>query len=100
MVKRGQYVIVRTRDAGVHAGVLDSVDGEVVVLKGARRLWRWWAAKSLSLSGVALHGLSQRSEVRVCGEISIMAIRGWCELLPCKLVAETSIREFPEAKAK
>jgi len=95
----GRYLIVRTRDAGVHAGVLESVDGDIVILRQARRLWRWWARKSISLSGVALHGLAKRSEPRIAGELQVMAIRGWCELLPCSDAAEASIRREPEASA-
>jgi hypothetical protein len=34
----GRYVIIRTYSAGVHAGELVSQDGDIVVLKGARRL--------------------------------------------------------------
>ncbi len=95
----GKHVIVRTRDAGVHAGVLMGVDGDNVHLSEARRMWRWWAKKSISLSGVALHGLADRSEVRICGNISEMVIRGWCEILPTSETAQLSIAECKEAEA-
>lgn len=41
----GQYVIVRCRDAGVHAGVLESHQGRECVLTDSRRLWYWKPAK-------------------------------------------------------
>ena len=36
----GQKVIIRARDAGVHFGTLQSVDGRSVVLTNSRRMWR------------------------------------------------------------
>src|SRR5574343_1453704 len=44
----GKYVIVRTYSAGCHAGTLADRDGREGVLTGARRLWRWAGAASLS----------------------------------------------------
>jgi len=37
----GKYVIVRCRDAGVHAGILESHNGRECVISGSRRLWYW-----------------------------------------------------------
>ena len=54
----GKYVIVRTNVAGVHAGILDSVDGTTAMLKSAYRLWRVYTRdKSGSISDVAANGL-------------------------------------------
>jgi len=94
----GTVVIVRTREAGVHAGKLLAVDGPVVTLANARRMWRWWAKESISLSGVARHGLADRSEVRIAGELPLTVINGWCELLPCTEAAAASIASAPEAR--
>ena len=44
----GEFVIVRTYSAGVFAGVLDRRHGKEVELTGARRLWYWAGAASLS----------------------------------------------------
>lgn len=44
----GQYVIVRTYSAGVHAGTLADRDGREVELTECRRIWRWEGAASLS----------------------------------------------------
>ena len=43
----GEFVLVRTRDAGVHCGVLASYGDGCVELKAARRVWRWRGANSL-----------------------------------------------------
>jgi hypothetical protein len=51
----GEFVIIRTKSAGVHFGFLRQFVGTCVVLEEARRLWRWRGANSLhevSLDGV------------------------------------------------
>lgn len=60
----GDYVIVRCRDAGVHAGTLVSYEGREVVLKNSRRLWYWKCANNKhSLSGVAVEGITGESKI-------------------------------------
>ena len=39
----GEKVIVRTYSAGVWFGTLDQKAGCEVILKNARRMWKWWA---------------------------------------------------------
>ena len=90
-------VIIRSHDAGCHFGTLKAVDGENVQLANSRRLWRWWAKKSVSLSGLALHGMARRSEVRVAGALDRHVIRGWCEIIPCSDGAAQSIADCDEA---
>jgi len=54
----GKPVIVRANVAGVHAGILDSLDGTAATLKNAYRLWRVYTRdKSGSISDVAANGL-------------------------------------------
>ena len=55
----GQEVIIRTYSAGVWFGRLKEKSGNEVILTEARRMWRWWARESISLSGVALYGINQ-----------------------------------------
>ena len=55
--KSGPFVVVRTYSAGVHVGTLVSRKGTEVVLRDARRLWRWNGANTLH--EVALHGVSE-----------------------------------------
>ena len=43
-MNKGKYVIVRGDRSGVFAGVLESQEGQKVVLRGVRRLWRWYGA--------------------------------------------------------
>jgi hypothetical protein len=60
------FVVVRTRDAGVHVGSLESctpMPGPAfdVVLRNARRLWSWGGANTLH--EVALRGVSDESKI-------------------------------------
>ncbi len=57
----GKSVIVRAKIAGVHAGVVESMDlaTQTVTLVEARRLWRIYTRdKSGSISDVAANGLA------------------------------------------
>ena len=60
----GDYVIVRCRNAGVHAGYLKMRGEGIVRLENSRRLWRWWS--KFTLSGLATCGVleSKKSEVK------------------------------------
>ena len=55
----GDYVIARSRDAGVWCGTLASVDPATatVTLTGARQMWYWQAKESVSLLSVAEMGV-------------------------------------------
>lgn len=76
----GEYVIVRSRNEGVNAGVVSSISNGSISLKECRRLW-WFKPKSKSSSwyeGVSIHGLSSDSKVSepvrlkiICEDFSI-----------------------------
>lgn len=94
----GKMVIIRTYSAGVFFGKLVEKDGNEVILEDARRLWRWWAAESISLSGVANYGIIEsKSEIApAVAAIWLEAI----EIIPCTDVSIKSISEAKNAKAK
>ena len=84
------YVIVRCRDAGVHAGVLLAYEGRECLLADARRLWYWKPANGGAfLSGVAIYGLDGASKV---GEPVKIHLTENCEIIACSAEAERSIR--------
>ena len=86
-----KYVIVRCKDAGVHAGVLVSADGRSCILHEARRLWYWKPAEDGAfLSGVALYGLDKSSKV---GKPVTIMLTEDCEIILCSEQAEQSIRK-------
>lgn len=62
----GKPVIVRANVAGVHAGLLESLDGVNVVLKNARRLWRVYTRdKTGSISDIAANGLKEKTDHQI-----------------------------------
>lgn len=58
-MKKGTFVVIRTYSAGVHFGVLEEFEGQMVRLSNARRLWSWSGA--LSLSEVAMKGIDVKA---------------------------------------
>ena len=88
---KGQFCIVRCRNAGVHAGEVDSRKNGVVTLRNSRRLWRWWSKATLS-------ELSQFGPVKVAENKYGCVIphldlteSDVCEVIPCTPTAKAAI---------
>lgn len=93
-----KYVIVRTYSSGVWFGLLSEKEGEEVILTEARRMWRWWAKKSISLSGVAVHGI-KHSESKICPRVE----RVWLtaiEIIPTSAIATKDLLEARDVIAE
>lgn len=61
----GKPVVVRANVAGVHAGILESINEgtQTVSLKNAYRLWRFYTRdKSGSISDIAANGLNEKGQ--------------------------------------
>lgn len=58
---KGKFCVVRSYAAGIHFGVVDSIEGKAVTLTDARRLWSWSGARTLH--EVALRGVSDTSRI-------------------------------------
>lgn len=88
----GKYVVVRSSPSGCWAGVVEAIDGDTVDLTSARRLWRWWSAKGVSLSGVAEYGLDKdrKSECRIAVPVTVRVFQV-CEIIEASEVGRTSI---------
>ena len=84
----GQFVICRCSSAGVHAGVLQSQDGDQAVLTDARRLWSWKAKNGVALSGLSQHGLASG---KLDTLVPFIALTGVAETIPCSVAAKESI---------
>lgn len=91
-------VIIRTYSAGCWFGRLSSKEGREVILKNARRMWRWHAAEGISLSGCAIHGIKQEKSkiVEQVDSVWLEAI----EIIPCTNIAADSIRGAKNVKAE
>ena len=91
----GEYVIVRCRDAGVHAGTLESCSGREAVLIDSRRLWYWKPADNKSfLSGVAVAGLHKDSKIGTT--LPRLHLTETCEIILCTNEAADSIKKAPD----
>lgn len=94
----GEYVIIRTYSAGVWFGLLSKKSGNEVILKEARRMWSWKAAKSISLSGVALYGIND-SESKIVTAIESVWLEA-IEILKCTDVAIASLKGAKNVEAQ
>jgi hypothetical protein len=91
MAKR--YVIVRTLSAGVFAGVLESRNGQEVVMTDARRLWYWDGAASLSQ--LAVSGTSKPKTCKFPALVSRIELLQAIEILDVSAEAEANIKAVP-----
>ena len=93
----GKKVMIRTYSAGVWFGTLEQKAGNEVILKDARRLWRWWAAESISISAVAIHGI-KRDKSKIVEPVDLVWLEA-IEIIPCTETAIDSISGAPHAQA-
>lgn len=75
----GPESIIRTYAAGVHIGEVVSVSGQTVVLKNARRLWKWTGA--FTLNAVATAGVT-RGESRISVAVPSITLLDAVEIIP------------------
>lgn len=90
-MRKGQYVIVRCRDAGVHAGEYVSHKGREVRLKNSRRIWYWSGAASLS--EIAAFGCANPSNCKITVPVSSITLLEACEIIECLAQGERFLRE-------
>ena len=88
----GQYVIIRTYSAGVWAGYLKEKVKNEIYLTEARRMYKWVNIEGISLSGIALNGLSKESNI--CAPVPIVWLEA-IEIIPCTEKAKKSIINQP-----
>jgi hypothetical protein len=90
------YCIVRTFSAGVWAGWVDLNNyGEQMVVKDARRLWRWWS--EFTLSALATTGIKpgKEKENKYAMPVSEVFLTNAIEIIPCTETAKTQIVAQP-----
>ena len=86
--KASSYKIIRSVNAGVFAGDLVSLKGDVAVLKNARRIWYWDGAATLSQ--LALDGTSKPENCKFPAPISVTVL-GVIEVIDTTAKARASI---------
>ncbi len=87
----GKKVIIRTCSAGVWFGELKEKEGTEVILKNARRLWRWQTKKGISLSEIAVYGVNDKNS-KICISVETQWLDA-IEIILCKEDAITSIEQ-------
>ena len=90
VVVNDDYVIIRTRSAGVFAGLLVKRNGQEAEMKNARRLWYWSGAASLSQ--LAIDGVSDPVNCKFPCEVPSITVMEVIEVIPCTVKAMSSIR--------
>lgn len=91
----GKYVLVRSRNEGINAGVLLSADKDGCHLDQARRLWYHVPPVGAWYESVALRGATTDSQVSIGVEKYIVEDYS---LTVCSAEAEAIIRGLPAYK--
>ena len=91
-----QYVIVRSRDAGCHAGYLKKENETSVELVNSRRMWFWSGA--LTLSELAMNGVENPDKCKFGCVLPNIKIYNQCEVIPTSNKGYKSIQEVKEWK--
>ena len=94
----GKKCVVRTYSAGVWFGEVAEKSGNEVIVKNARRMWKWWAEEGISLSSVALHGV-QHDQSKLVESVPAVWLEA-IELMPASDKAIASIEGAPNVKAE
>lgn len=92
-----EYVIVRGRDSGVHAGTLidDGKTSGWVELADSRRLWYWVGA---TLDQIATDGPGVGSKIPVAMPRKRLKLADVCELITCSEQGAVAIAAWPAWK--
>lgn len=83
------YCMVRTYSAGVFAGYVESKNGKEIVLRKARRIWKWSGAASLSQ--LAMDGTSDPDNCKFPCEVDRVTLTEAIEIIEMTEKAKESI---------
>ena len=89
-----KYVIVRTYSAGVFAGYIESRAGQEVVMRDARRIWKWEGAASLSQ--LAVDGTSKPDQCMFPCPVDRVELLQAIEIIDCTEKSRISIQGVKE----
>ena len=89
----GKYVVVRGDRSGVFAGVLESQEGQKVVLRNVRRLWRWQGATECLQ--IATEGVKRPKDCRFTLTADSITLLDAIEIIPTTAEAEANIKAVP-----
>jgi len=89
----GKKAIIRARDAGVHYGTVEAVEGRAVVLTDSRRIWRWRGANTLSDLSITGPAKSGDDYTRIAPAVDRIVVLDACEIIPTTEAAATRFAE-------
>lgn len=92
----GKKVIIRTYSAGVWFGELSEKSGNEVILKNARRMYKWKTLSGMSLSEIASNGIDTKLS-KICQPVLLVWLEA-IEILPCSIESIKSIDGAENAK--
>lgn len=85
----GKFCIVRCDRAGVFAGTVEAVDGQKVLMKNVRKLWRWYGATETLQIG--LEGVKRPNDCRFTVAVDTLVLTDAIEIQPATEAAKASI---------
>lgn len=83
----GEFVIIRTKHAGVHCGTLRQINDTAVLLADARRIWRW--SEAFTLNEMANRGCGENS--RISEPVPRILLTEAIEVIPCSEFAAKNL---------
>ena len=88
--KLGRKVIVRSRDAGVIYGEYAGNEGSTIHVKNGVQMWKWFAAKGISLLDVATYGV-RKADCKFSQATATVTVFNACALIDVTAEAAASI---------
>lgn len=95
-IEVGKYALVRTYSAGVHLGIIESMDGRDAKLKKALRIFYWEGA--CSLSQLAMEGTKSPHNCKIAVPVSELVLTDVIEYIAVTQKALKSIKGVPTWK--
>ena len=95
----GRKAIIRARDAGVHYGTVVSITGRTVVLRNARRIWRWRGAMTLSDLATSSTPALCPDHTRIAPKVKRLAVLDACEVICTTKGAQSRIKKVKPWRA-
>lgn len=87
----GKICIVRANGAGVFCAEIVEQDNDTVLLKNARRLWRWDGANSLS--DLAVNGVANPNQCKFPVLVEDIMVFNVLEIIPATDKAIQSVKD-------
>ena len=91
--KEGKYCIIRSNGSGVWAATVKELDGDTVLLSGARRIWYWSGAATLSQ--LAKEGVKHPNQCKFPVEVDEVMVFNVIEIIDVTDAARQNIAEVP-----